>query len=218
MSALPRPPCPFALALAGVLATACSAPGPRPAEIPRTTPIVRIEVAPVTVAAVAAVAVEAPPATGPTILIDRAHDPNGVASGAAAAVNITVQRTLGRAGYVTAARGEAVDAEFLVTPTVHSLTVSPEGARTTISCRITLRISPWSTDDQLERWEAHSTASATGEARATTSSVRAQVELGMRDCLESAVQAAASRELIPFLRGSNPRVENISDSTSRAEL
>lgn len=178
-----------------------------------------IEVAPITVAAVASLSIEAKPATRPTILIDRAHDPNRVAPGATAAVGITVQRALDRAGYATAARSDGrVDAEFLVTPTVHSLTVSAEGSRTTISCRITLRISPWSQDEQLERWEPHSTASAMGEARATTSNTRAQVELGMRDCLESAVKAAAAREVIPFLKGVTGESKNISGSTSRAEL
>jgi hypothetical protein len=178
-----------------------------------------IEVAPVTVAAVATVSIEAEPATGPTILIDRAHDPNRVAPGAVTAVGTTVQRALARAGYATASLGDRQrEAEFIVTPTVRSLTVSPEGSRTTIACSITLRISPWSHAEQVERWEAQSSASAMGEARATTSNTRSQVELGMRDCLEGAVKAAAAREVIPFLRRVTRESKNFSGSTSHADL
>ncbi len=213
----------LAVAFASALATACGAPVASPAEIPRPvpiphpSPIVSREIAPVTVATVSIEA--ATPATGPVILIDRAHDPNRIGRDATDAVDTTVQRALDRAGYATAVRGDAaIVGAFLVTPTVHSLTVAPEGSHTTISCSITLRISPWSSDEQVERWEAHSTASATGEARATTSNTRAQVELGVRDCLEGAVTAAAAREVMPFLRRMTRESKNVSDSTSRTEL
>jgi hypothetical protein len=139
---------------------------------------------------------------GPVIVIERMHDPHRVAVGTAARVSAVVVRALERAGFAAAPRGErtAPDAAFLVSPTVHAVTVTPEGPRTTITCSVTLRIAPWSAADQTERWEPHVTAAALGEARATTSSARAQVALGITDCLESAVYAAASREVIPFLR------------------
>lgn len=186
-------------------------------------PIATIEVAPVAITT-ASIEEEQPAAvepTGPTIVIERAHDPNRVARGSVTLVDSTVQRTLGRAGFTTTSRAESstsINAAFIVTPTVHALKVSPEGARTTISCSITLRISSWSQKDQVERWEAYSTASAMGKARATTSSARAQVELGIRDCLEGAVRAAAAREVIPFLRRVTLGSRNVSGSTSRPEL
>ncbi len=188
------------------------------------TPIATLEVAGVAVTEVASIEEQPEPSppdvTGPKVAIERSHDPNRVAPGSAAMVGTTVQRALSRAGFTTASRadGEAIDASFLVTPTVHALTVSNEGSRTTISCSITLRISPWSPQEQVERWEPHTSATATGEARATTSSARAQVNLGVRDCLEGAVRAAASREVIPFLRRVTLESQNISGSTSHAEL
>lgn len=190
------------------------------------TPIATIEVAAVAVTTDASsIEEETAPSTSeptrPTILIERAHDPNRVAPGSAALVGGTVQRALGRAGFTTTSRAESsasVGAAFIVTPTVHTLKVSPEGARTTISCSITLRISSWSHTDQVERWEAFSTASAMGKARATTSSARAQVELGIRDCLEGAVRAAAAREVIPFLRKVTRESKNILGSSLRTEL
>lgn len=214
------------VALAGVLATACSAPGTRPAST-HATPIATLEVAAVAVTAAPAIEedpqVEPPAleAAGPTILIERAHDPNHVATDAAATIGVTVQRTLGRAGFTTATRAEdvvPVDASFVVSPTLHSLTVTAAGARTTISCSITLRIAPWSESEQLERWEPNATASATGEALVTTSNARTQVALGVRDCLDGAVQAAAAQQVIPFLRRRTLESKNISDSSSREEL
>ena len=91
-------------------------------------------------------------------------------------------------------------AAFIVSPTVHTLTVRATGHSTTISCKVTLRVAPWSSAGQIERWEPHTTASVTGEARARTSNAPEQVALGIGDCLEGAVHAATSREVIPFLR------------------
>jgi len=224
VSALVRTPRALAVALAGVLATACGAPGSRAAV--RTTSIATIEVAPVAVTTVTSIGEDEPEPstvepTGPTIVIERAHDPNRVAPGSAALVGSTVQRALGRAGFTTMSRAESspsVDAAFIVTPTVHALKVSREGSRTTISCSITLRISSWSQKDQVERWEAYSTAAAMGKARATTSSAPAQVELGIRDCLEGAVRAAAAREVIPFLRRVTLESRNVSGSSLDTEL
>ena len=76
------------------------------------TPIATPEVAAVAVTTVASSIEEEPaPApvapTGPTILIERAHDPNRVAPGAAALVGSTVQRALGRAGFTTTPRAES---------------------------------------------------------------------------------------------------------------
>lgn len=225
MAALPRTPRTLGVTLAGVLATACGAPAatsvaPR-APTMAPPPVAVSEVAPTAPSPVVITTVVEPVATGPMILIDPPHDPNHVGATAAATVGVTVQQALGRAGFTTAPRVSTtpeVNAEFIVTPTLHSLTISPEGSRTTISCSITLRISPWSQDEQVERWEAGSSASATGEARATTSSARAQVTLGVRDCLEGAVRAAAAREVIPFLRRLTLESKNISDVTSRTEL
>lgn len=226
MRALPH--CPRALAaiaVAGAVATACSAPVANLPVLRRATiaaPIARLELAPaaITPSARTPVAV-AHAATGPTILIDRAYDPKRVAAGAAATVAVTVQHALARAGFSTVARAEKRaldDATFIVSPTVRSLRVTAEGPRSTISCSITLRISPWSTVDQVERWEPYTTASATGAARAATSNARPQIALGIRDCLEGATHAAASREVIPFLRRMTLESKNISGSTSHAKL
>ena len=131
----------------------------------------------------------------PTILVARAHDPHRLARGAR--VSATVERAFTRAGYPAGAPGRVEAARFIVSPTVQAVTVTREARSTTIACRVTLRVAPWSGG---ERWEPHTTASATAEARATTGNARAQIELGIDDCLESAVNAAATREVIPFLR------------------
>lgn len=216
----------LAVALAGVLATACGAPATRPAAIstaPRVAqPIATLEVASAAVTTIASIEEEAPARiepSGPTILVERALDPNRVAPGAVALIGVTVERTLGRAGFSTAPAGDSsVDASYVVTPTMQALTVAPEGSHTTITCSITLRVSPWSAAEQVERWEAQSTASASGEARATTSNARGQVELGIRECLEGAVRAAAARQVIPFLTRMTREPRNVSDSSSSAEL
>ena len=131
----------------------------------------------------------------PTILVARAHDPHRLARGAR--VSATVERAFARAGYRAGPSGRVEAARFIVSPTVHAVTVTRDARSTTISCRVTLRVAPWS---RGERWEPHTTASATGEARASTGNARAQIELGIDDCLESAVDAATTREVIPFLR------------------
>lgn len=208
----------MAVVVASALATACSAPVVRTSRAPRPVPIATI-IAPTALASLRepVIAETAPVAgTGPTIVIEHAHDPNRLATGATARVGATVENDLSRAGFRAASRdldemptGEA----FIVSPTVQTLLVATEGGSTTISCKVTLRVAPWSADDQRERWEPHTTATVTGEARATTSHARAQVELGIRDCLEGAVHAATSREVIPFLR----RVASAESEFSRGE-
>ena len=136
--------------------------------------------------------------SGTLIFVQAAHDPQRLA--ARAPVSATVERTLTHAGFrARAAEPDpvATPGMFVVTPTVHELTIDTTGSSTTITCRITLRVAPWT---GVERWEANTTASASGEAQATTSNARAQIELGIADCFEGAVRAAAARQVIPFLK------------------
>lgn len=196
-----------AVAIASAVATGCSpAVTTRPA---RPVPVAMI-------AASATPAVIAPPSIESSIAHDRAieepepdagdgtlvfvqaaHDPQRLAAGAP--VRATVERTLSRAGFrARAAEPDPVVSSgmFVVSPAVHELTIETTGPSTTITCRVTLRVAPWT---GVERWEPNTTASATGEARATTSNARAQIQLGVADCFEGAVRAAATRQVIPFL-------------------
>jgi hypothetical protein len=154
----------------------------------------------------------------PILMIGRTADPRRVAPrGATDRVRTIAERTLERAGYPTqplpappnAERAEASAAPiaagrllraFVVSSTVQQLEITREGPSTTIACSVTLMVAPWSPDDQRERWDPETTAAATGSARATVSGSRAQLDTGVNDCLEGAVEAAATREVIPFLR------------------
>jgi hypothetical protein len=168
----------------------------------------------------AAPGVAAEPTPGqPLLLIGRTVDPDRVAPrGATERVRRIAERTLERAGFPTeplpasSAGSEPPRAEaavagdgpvlraFVVSSTVKQLDIKREGPQTTITCSITLMVAPWSAEDQREHWEPETTAAATGTARATVSGSRAQLDVGVSDCLEGAVAAAATREVIPFLR------------------
>ncbi|MDB4961177.1 MAG: hypothetical protein JWP01_1176 [Myxococcales bacterium] len=183
------------------------------ARTPAVLPMERISAAP---------AIAAEPLPGqPLLMIGRTADPNRVAPrGATDRVRSIAERTLERAGFPTEplptsdegsqpARAEAAAAPaatgqllraFVVSSTVQQLDITRQGPQTTIACSVTLMIAPWSAEDQRERWEPETTAAATGSARATVSGSRAQLEIGVSDCLEGAVEAAATREVIPFLR------------------
>ena len=123
-------------------------------------------------------------------------------------ITALVTRLLGGAGLVTEwpaplpTSAELTAARcrgMIAVPAVHRVEVMTSGLQTRIECLVSIRIAPWDGIDGGERWEPHRTATATGTARALTSSAPRQVELGIRDCLDDAVEAVITRRLASFL-------------------
>lgn len=202
-----------ALCLSG-LATACSAPARQAIRVPVPTTQASSVVSPVTTTQHAATAL---PMDQVFVVIERVGDPSRqLPATTRERATQSVQRVIARTGYATTWPERLPTAReltaqrvrgFIIASTIEKIDVAHEGVRTKIACSVSLRVAPWNGTDGGERWEPNTTAIARGSALATTSSHPNQVELATRDCLDSAIQAGASEQLVPFLRriGDSPR-------------
>lgn len=120
-----------------------------------------------------------------------------------------VKRNVERTGYATTwPGGLPTSAElashraraFVVASTVKRIEIHKQGSQTEIACTVSVRIAPWSGRDGGERWEANRAASASGSAKATTSSRERDIQGGVRDCVEAVAEDVTARQVVPFLK------------------
>jgi hypothetical protein len=168
----------------------------------------------VTQVAIAAAPARSASTSGPAprllVHVDRASDgTRALPARADLEITRSVQRALEDHEYATAWPGGAprsadLDARgaraFIVVPTVQSVVVARKGDRASIECRVGIRIAPWRGVDGGERWEVDVAASATGAARATTSSRDAAIEAGIGDCVRELAEQLATNRIVPFLQ------------------
>jgi hypothetical protein len=120
-----------------------------------------------------------------------------------------VKKTVERTGYATTWPGplptqtelaSSHSRAFIVASTVKKIEVSKASRLTQISCKVEIRVAPWSGVDGGEKWEANKAASASGSAKATTGNSDREVAGGVRDCLEAVAEDVTTRQILPFLK------------------
>src|SRR4051812_1425613 len=120
-----------------------------------------------------------------------------------------VKKSVERTGYATSWPGplptqtelaSSHSRAFIVASTVKKIEVSKVNRLTQISCKVEIRVAPWSGVDGGEKWEANKAASASGSAKATTGNSDREIAGGVRDCLEAVTEDVTSRQILPFLK------------------
>ena len=89
---------------------------------------------------------------------------------------------------------------FIVASTVKKIEISKQSRQTQVSCKLEIRVAPWSGSDGGEHWEANKSASASGSAKAMTGSSDREIAGGVRDCLEAVAEDVTDRQILPFLK------------------
>lgn len=144
------------------------------------------------------------------IKLDAATDQSKVApSDAGERLTRIVKKSVERTGYATSWPGglptqtELANHRaraFIIASTVKKIQISKISRQTEISCRVEIRIAPWSGSDGGEKWEANKAASASGSAKATTGNSDREIAGGVRDCLEAVAEDVTARQVLPFLK------------------
>jgi hypothetical protein len=120
-----------------------------------------------------------------------------------------VKKTVERTGYATSWPGplptqtelaSSHSRAFIVASTVKKIEVSKVSRLTQISCKVEIRVAPWSGVDGGEKWEANKAASASGSAKATTGNSDREIAGGVRDCLDAVAEDVTTRQILPFLK------------------
>jgi hypothetical protein len=147
---------------------------------------------------------------GVFINIDATADPNKLApSDVSGRLARIVKRNVERTGYATHWPGglptqtELTTSHaraFIVASSVKRIDISKLSHQTQISCKLEIRVAPWSGSDGGERWEANRAASASGSAKAMTGTSEREIAGGVRDCLEAVAEDVTSRQIMPFLK------------------
>lgn len=124
-------------------------------------------------------------------------------------VHRVVKSSVERTGYATTwPGGLPTSAElssnrsqaFIVASTVKKVDIRKTGTQMQIACTVAIRVAPWSGKDGGETWEANKAASASGSAKATTSTRARDIQSGVRDCIEAVAEDVTSRQVVPFLK------------------
>jgi hypothetical protein len=147
---------------------------------------------------------------GVFVNIDSATDQSKVApSDTGERLARIVKKSVERTGYATTWPGplptqtelaSSHSRAFIVASTVKKIEVSKANRLTQISCKVEIRVAPWSGVDGGEKWEANKAASASGSARATTGNSDREIAGGVRDCLEAVAEDVTTRQILPFLK------------------
>jgi hypothetical protein len=120
-----------------------------------------------------------------------------------------VKKTIERTGYVTHwPGGLPTQAElttnhsraFIIASTVKKIELTKVSHQTQVSCKVEIRVAPWSGTDGGEKWEANKVASASGSAKAITGNTDREIAGGVRDCLEAVAEDVTARQVLPFLK------------------
>ncbi|MBA3541115.1 MAG: hypothetical protein H0T79_16000 [Deltaproteobacteria bacterium] len=144
------------------------------------------------------------------VVVDRAIDASHrLPQGAADRVTAQVKQLAARSGVATewpdglptsSALAASGCRGFIISASVRRLAITTVSRQARITCDVQLHVAPWYGVDGGEKWEANATATASGSALTTTSNAPAQVARGVRECVESAVESVATREVMPFLQ------------------
>lgn len=147
---------------------------------------------------------------GVFVNVDSATDQSRVApSDAGERLARIVKKTVERTGYATTWPGplptqtelaSSHSRAFIVASTVKKIDISKVSRLTQISCKVEIRVAPWSGIDGGEKWEANKAASASGSAKATTGNSDREIAGGVRDCLEAVAEDVTTRQILPFLK------------------
>ncbi len=147
---------------------------------------------------------------GVFVNVDSATDQSKVApSDTGERLARVVKKTVERTGYATSWPGplptqtelaSSHSRAFIVASTVKKIEVSKDSRLTQISCKLEIRVAPWSGVDGGEKWEANKAASASGSAKATTGNSDREIAGGVRDCLEAVAEDVTARQIVPFLK------------------
>ncbi|HET9621219.1 MAG TPA: HEAT repeat domain-containing protein [Kofleriaceae bacterium] len=89
---------------------------------------------------------------------------------------------------------------FIVASTVKKIEISKTSRQTQVSCKLEIRVAPWSGSDGGEHWEANKAASASGSAKAMTGNSDREIAGGVRDCLDAVAEDVTDRQILPFLK------------------
>jgi hypothetical protein len=120
-----------------------------------------------------------------------------------------VKKTVERIGYATAWPGglptqteltTSHSRAFIVASTVKRIDIARVSRQTQVSCKLEIRVAPWSGIDGGEKWEANKAASASGSAKAMTGNSDREIASGVRDCLEAVAEDVTARHILPFLK------------------
>ncbi|HZJ65095.1 MAG TPA: hypothetical protein VFD36_16405, partial [Kofleriaceae bacterium] len=151
-----------------------------------------------------------PTKPGVFVNIEGATDQSRVApTDAGERLSRVVKRTLERTGYATSWPGglptqtELATSHaraFIVASTVKHIDISRVSRQTQVSCKLEIRVAPWSGTDGGEKWEANKAASASGSAKAMTGNSDRDIATGVRDCLEAVAEDVTARHILPFLK------------------
>jgi len=147
---------------------------------------------------------------GVFVNIDDATDQSKVApSDAPERLARILRKSVERTGYATSWPGglptqfELTSSHaraFIVASTVKKIEISKVSHQTQISCKVEIRVAPWSGTDGGEKWEANKAASASGSAKAMTGNSDREIAGGVRDCLEAVAEDVIARQVMPFLK------------------
>jgi hypothetical protein len=147
---------------------------------------------------------------GVFVNVDSATDQSKVApSDAGERLARIVKKSVERTGYATTWPGGLPtqvelatnhSRAFIVASTVKKIEFSKVSRQTQISCKVEIRVAPWSGVDGGEKWEANSAASASGSAKAMTGNSDREIAGGVRDCLEAVGEDVTTRHILPFLK------------------
>jgi len=120
-----------------------------------------------------------------------------------------VRRSIEQSGYATRwPGGLPTGAElttnharaFIVASTVRKIEISKLSHGTQVSCKLDIRVAPWSGTDGGEKWEANKVASASGSAKAMTGNSEREITSGIHDCLDAVAEDVTARQVVPFLK------------------
>jgi len=142
--------------------------------------------------------------------VDGTTDPSKQApSDAGERLGRIMRRSVERTGYATSWPGglptqmdlvTSHSRAFIVASTVKKIEVTKVSRQTQVSCKLEIRVAPWSGTDGGEKWEANKAASASGSAKAMTGNSQRDITTGMRDCLEAVAEDVTTRQVLPFLK------------------
>jgi hypothetical protein len=147
---------------------------------------------------------------GVFVNIDSTSDQSNVApSDAAERLARILKRGIERTGYATTWPGglptqvELASSHaraFIVASSVKKIEISKVSRQTQVSCKVEIRVAPWSGTDGGEKWEANKAASASGSAKAMTGNSDREIAGGVRDCLDAVAEDVTTRQVMPFLK------------------
>lgn len=144
------------------------------------------------------------------VTIEGMNDQSKVApSDAGERIARIVKKSVERTGYATSWPGglpTQIDLTtnhsraFIVASTVKKIEISKVSRQTQVSCKVEIRVAPWSGTDGGEKWEANKAASASGSAKAVTGNSDRDIASGVRDCIEAVAEDVTARHIMPFLK------------------